>query len=616
VNRRILLVPSVAKGNGSGHIVRCLGLAKALGEGASVFVAEARNGLTWTAAELVLAYSRELSGVPLLTELRAEQRWDLVVLDRRATSIDEVAFWERLGPVLALDEGGPGRSTATCLVDILPRLGLASDRPNIASLAYLDLPANRREPPSRFSRALVTFGGEDPAGLALILATALIKDKLFAPEDLTIVSGALRNGAPPSGLDGATLLGPVQDLKEHLSRYDIVFTQFGLTAYEAAFAGAGVVLLNPSLYHDALAREAGFPSLGVVSPNMKLLERLLADPASLVMAAAKAAPSGKASLSELVSGLSVSGPKACPRCASLARKSLYRDGAKSYFRCRSCGLVYLARLNSGREAPYKESYFFDEYRSQYGKTYLEDWPSLSAMAEGRLGVIEKLAGKSLKRSSALVVLDVGCAYGPYLAAARKRGQEAYGLDMSEDAARYVRRELGIPAASGDFLDPTVATIFGGPFDVLSMWYVIEHFEDVDKALRNAAALVRPGGVFAFSTPSGEGVSARYGRAAFFERSPADHFTVWEPSRVRAILKAYGFRVQKIRITGHHPERFPILKRTAPKGRRGLLFSICGLWSRCFRLGDTFEVYAVREASPTSSLPAWRKPRKARIAPKA
>lgn len=616
MNRRILLVPSVARGNGSGHIVRCLGLAKSLGSGASVFVAESRDGATWTAAELSLAYSREMAGVPLLTELRAEQQWDLIVLDRRATSPDELAFWERLGPVLALDEGGQGRAISTFLLDILPRIGPASDAPNIASLAYLELPSKRREPPRQFRKILVSFGGEDPAGLALVLSRALIKDKVFKPEELTIVSGALRKGAPPLGLDGVTLLGPVQDLKEHLSRFDLVFTSFGLTAYEAAFAGTGVILLNPSLYHDALAREAGFPSLGVLSPNMKTLERLLACPEELMEKVAGTVPGEGASLASFIAGLDVSGPRACPRCASLARKAVFRNEGKTYFRCKSCGLVYLVRFNAGRDAPYKEAYFFDEYRNQYGRTYLEDWPALSGLAGRRLAVIEKLAAKSLKRRKGLVLLDVGCAYGPYLAAARSRGQEAYGLDVSEDAARYVRRELGIPAASGDFLDPAVAAIFGGPFDVLSMWFVIEHFEDVDRALRNAAALVRPGGIFAFSTPSGEGVSSRFSRSAFFEKSPADHFTIWEPSRVKAILKAYGFKVQKVRITGHHPERFPLARRSARSGRKGLLFSICGLWSRCFRLGDTFEVYAIREAAPTGPLPAWKKPRKARIAPKA
>lgn len=119
--RRILLVPSVSKGNGSGHIVRCLALARALGQGASVFMADKPGEASFSPAELVLAFSREMSGVDIVTDLPAEFRWDLVVLDRRATSPEEMAFWERIGSVLAIDEGGPARAMASFLLDILPR---------------------------------------------------------------------------------------------------------------------------------------------------------------------------------------------------------------------------------------------------------------------------------------------------------------------------------------------------------------------------------------------------------------------------------------------------------------------------------------------------------------
>lgn len=598
--RRILLVPSVAKGNGSGHIVRCFSIARALGQGAAVFVADKADEACWNAAELTLAFSRESTGIELVTELPAEPRWDLVVLDRRASPAEEVAFWERLGPVVALDEGGSGRALASYLVDVLPRPPAArsaqasGDAANLSSLAFLDLPMNRREAPKAFRRVLLSFGGEDPAGLTAALARCLVAEKLFRPEDLTIVSGALRKGAPPLGLDGAVILGPVQDLKEHLARYDLVFSQFGLTAFEAAYAGCGVILLNPGLYHQSLSRKAGFPDIGVLSPDLRALRGYLSDPVGTAARSAAAAPDGRESLPDFIAGLEPTGPRGCPRCAGLARKALWRSREKSYFRCQSCGLVYLERFGPGRESPYKQSYFFEEYKAQYGRTYLEDWPALTRLAQGRLDLVESIAGRSLGRERELTILDVGCAYGPFVAEAKKRGHEPYGLDMAEDAARYVRAELGIPAASGDFLDPAVAAAFGGPFDALSMWYVIEHFVDLDQALRNAAALVRPGGVLALSTPSGEGVSARWNSAGFFERSPSDHFSIWEPSRVKGILKAYGFRVETIRVTGHHPERFPVAVRGGRLAKSRLALGALGLVSRALGLGDTFEVYAVRE----------------------
>ncbi|MEI6387892.1 MAG: hypothetical protein WCQ50_14760, partial [Spirochaetota bacterium] len=96
---------------------------------------------------------------------------------------------------------------------------------------------------------------------------------------------------------------------------------------------------------------------------------------------------------------------------------------------------------------------------------------------------------------------------------------------------------------------------------------------------------------------------------FFQSSPEDHFTIWEPSRVRGILAAHGFRLERIRLTGHHPERFPLARllgaglgpslgtRSQGLALRFVLAAL-GLVSRLFGLGDTFEIYARKTAPDT------------------
>ena len=122
-----------------------------------------------------------------------------------------------------------------------------------------------------------------------------------------------------------------------------------------------------------------------------------------------------------------------------------------------------------------------------------------------------------------------------------------------------------------------------------MWFVIEHFQNVDSVLSAISKIVKPGGIFAFSTPSASGVSARYNTQSFFEQSPCDHYTLWEPSRTGAILRKYGFEVVQIVSTGIHPERFPSAKKKNLK-EKSLEFGLLKFASRAFKLGDTFEVY--------------------------
>ena len=127
-------------------------------------------------------------------------------------------------------------------------------------------------------------------------------------------------------------------------------------------------------------------------------------------------------------------------------------------------------------------------------------------------------------------------------------------------------------------------------EIITMWYVVEHFADTDLVLRKAAELLKPGGILALSKPNRNGVSGRSNIREFLRRSPRDHHIVWSPSAAGKVLRRYGFTARKTVVTGHHPERFPGLKLFgASPGRawRPMLKAA----SRIARLGDTFEIYA-------------------------
>lgn len=602
----ILFVPSVARGNGSGHLSRCIGLAKRLGSSAALYLAERPAEGERSLAELQLSYGNELDGIRVVSALNGE-RFRLVVLDRRATSVDEYLRWADYGVVVGLDEGGPSRAYMPYIIDALPRAdgageGLGALSANLSDPGLLDLPQNRRaEPPSAPARALVSFGGEDGAGLTAAFCRAAIESGALPPEAVTAVSGPLSGDGDRSGLVGLRFVGPVQNLKERLAGYDLVVTQFGLTAFEAAWAGCAVLLASPSEEHERLARAAGFESLGVGLGDARTLgsriARAAADLPTLCAKAAAAAPRAIRDLCAIISSLAPRHASACPVCGHGLSKALYRCERKSYRSCERCGMTHMAYFQE-REDPYrKDAYFFEDYKRQYGRSYLEDMPKLRAMAATRLTLIEAALGRSAggrdagradgRRASPPRVLDVGCAYGAFLLEAQARGWEVVGSDLSEAAVEYVKGALHIPAFSADFAAAAGDGYYPRGLDCLAMWYVIEHFDELGRVLMRVRALLRDGGVFAFSTPSASGISARSRPASFFERSPDDHFTVWDPRLTAGILKRWGFALERVRVTGHHPERFPgVADRPASP-----LFKAAGLWSRLRGLGDTFECYA-------------------------
>jgi 2-polyprenyl-3-methyl-5-hydroxy-6-metoxy-1,4-benzoquinol methylase len=385
-------------------------------------------------------------------------------------------------------------------------------------------------------------------------------------------------------------------LKSKVGHYDLLFCSFGLTTYEALASGVPVINLSPSSYHRRLSRAAGIPHIGVRRPGARKLRRLLADPRvfhDLLLRYPPETFSGSPQLSELPERLRPSAPARCPICGQKGNPASARFERRTYFICRDCGMIYLTGFGQP-EVHYDEGYFFSRYQKQYGRTYLEDFQSIKNTAAARLERIYRVAPPSaFPPSSSPRLLDVGCAYGPFLQAASERGFQAHGLDVSREAVSYVRDRLGIPCALGNFTtEEGLREIEGveAGFEVITMWYVIEHFRDSAAVLRRVNSLLKQGGVFAFATPNAAGISGRKNRIRFLQNSPQDHYSVWSPRAAIGILRRYGFRLSEVVVTGHHGERFPCPGRLAPESAIASAFTAI---SRLLRLGDTFEAYAVK-----------------------
>ena len=533
-----------------------------------------------------------LSNMPSVdyASVHASQVGDMVVLDRRATSLRELEKLSALGTVIGLDEGGCSRTYIPYLIDVLP--GPRKSSPNASSVGLMELPGRKNFSfVFPFRRWLISFGGEDPAGLSLSFLDAVQRRGMEKEAHLTFVIGPcfereMREALRARARSEISILAGVHNLMDRVSGFDLVVTSYGLTCFEALAAGVPVVLFNPSRYHRRLSRRMGIPEIGVARPNMQKLRSYVRDRSVFAGALARMArepETVRRSLAEFISELAPDGNTHCPVCGRRLNPVIARFESRSYFRCRGCRIVYLMSF-SGEGKSYDRGYFAEEYRRQYGKTYLEDFDNIKALGTGRLLVIRRILGKT--RASRL--LDVGCAYGPFLQAAADAGFDAGGLDVSPEAVEFVERTLAIPCRLGAF-----EQFDDDPFDVITMWYVLEHFRSLRAALEKISKLLKPGGLFAFSTPNFRGISGRLSSKRFLEHSPADHFSCWSLEAARRILPMYGFKLSNVRITGHHPERFPLMRRASRNGRGWRYRSVRGL-SRIAGLGDTFEVYAVKE----------------------
>lgn len=594
VKNPVLLMPSVKKGQGTGHLRRCLSLAV---ENKWDIYIPSDSDLAQVKELVDKAMEKGLEKYHIIESLDDLSYYSVVFTDLFRTDKELAEKLSSKASVVAIDEGSEDLDYADYVMDILP----SADRGRVVNISapyLIPRPSKVRDVEqvkASIKNALVVLGGEDPAELTLPAVIALCQNEIYVT---AIVANEAQQNAfekkiPDESKRYVKFIMPVEDLKEKLYSYDLVVTHYGFTAFEAASARCAVILLGTTPLHVSLSESYGFFCLSPAQITAQKFKEVLQDQDRLYL---EEIVQEQESISQYAQKLSCGNHFLCPVCRKddVSRNRIVaRTKDRTFRRCNECGMVYIGWTVKEKQTEYNHAYFYEDYEKQYGKTYLQDFASIKAQCVRRMGQIDYLYLHGKKRHGSSVspsVLDIGCAMGPFLSAANDSGWQVFGSDISQDAVDYVQKTLNFPAICAPFPEGNFEGELGMEgFDAVTMWYVIEHFQNLDSVLNKVSELVKKNGIFAFSTPSGSGVSAKYNTQKFFEQSPSDHFTIWELNRAKSILARYGFKIERIVSTGIHPERFP---KAVEKGWKKNSFRMKMLASYCqmFKLGDTFEIY--------------------------
>jgi 2-polyprenyl-3-methyl-5-hydroxy-6-metoxy-1,4-benzoquinol methylase len=250
----------------------------------------------------------------------------------------------------------------------------------------------------------------------------------------------------------------------------------------------------------------------------------------------------------------VSSPsRACPACGSTDSAVAFR-GDPRYRRCRRCRTVVdvappdpaaLAALYAGRGYYVKDGEGDDGAATSdpavgYAVDYLADRPFIEAKFDEALAHVERYVPVGR-------LLDVGAGPGFLVAAARRRGWEARGVDLNPWASAHAREVVGVDVAVGTLADLLAP---GEQFDAVTMMDVLEHVADPDALLAQAAAAVRPGGVLVVLTPdAGAPVSRLLGRRWPEVQRPGEHLVLFSRAGLVAALRRHGFVASSWHRTG-------------------------------------------------------------------
>ena len=230
----------------------------------------------------------------------------------------------------------------------------------------------------------------------------------------------------------------------------------------------------------------------------------------------------------------------CILCNSSRFSVIHVKGRWEYRRCACCGLVSLGNSFSAEDMV---THYEDYLPTDAGE--IADWGAMMRpVIESASRLIVSKTGKEGGR-----LLDVGCGYGFFLHEMKSLGWQVEGIELSDHGRQYTQNTWGIEVHAGPVEDLALPE---NSFDVVTLFYVIEHVTDPVAVLRAVRKILKPGGLALLRWPHSTPIVRILGPLSkYFDlyHTPY-HLYDFSPMTMRRLLSMTGFTDIETSIWGH------------------------------------------------------------------
>lgn len=217
-------------------------------------------------------------------------------------------------------------------------------------------------------------------------------------------------------------------------------------------------------------------------------------------------------------------------------------------RCKHCGLIYPDPMpfpdNEQLQINYSlpEKYFPEVISDKRFRFYETILNRISRYLKGKVKF-----------------LDIGCGRGELVYLAKKRGWQAYGIDISESFVDYAKKRFGLESEVKvsqlqdlDFPDEE--------FDAVSIVAVLQHTYDPKELLRRVNRILKKGGILFIEAMNSDGLVYRIGNLYYkllgtdktthiSPTFPSFEIYGFSPKSMKLVCDLTGFDIAKLVVLG-------------------------------------------------------------------
>jgi SAM-dependent methyltransferase len=227
----------------------------------------------------------------------------------------------------------------------------------------------------------------------------------------------------------------------------------------------------------------------------------------------------------------------CNYCTSTVTKTIYDFSPLAIVKCKTCGVVYTNPRLTLRAI--EERLYNGEY-----------WEAYEIVLDSAAPAVQQFNKKWLNRLANYSergrwkICEIGPGLGAFLAEAKTRGHEVYGVELSEYAIDYARTRFGVSTVFEGTADK-IDTLGLPKMDVIVMLATIEHLQDPLGVLGKVNACLSEGGLLMLSTGVWGCFNQIVAGKAWKLIDPEGHLYYFSKQAMRMFMDRAKFRVLKL-----------------------------------------------------------------------